>query len=224
MMLRLLFRQAAANEWAVLFDVNGCDIVGNEVLEMELSIKDPQFPLYTEWEGFNPRRTYGIRLPAATGDIDIATATKQRECTTDDSSRPDAGFCKLALSLSQEMAEAAKNGHPQASVLHFKAPVRQWVYVFRKRRGSIIPNGELLLVNMDNGKSYSLSDNDEYGNGEKFAIIPNGEPMRKDMTCHLHLVLLDNGRKRTLQTHIAPPAIGQYVSKRKDELMQVCYY
>lgn len=55
----LLFRQVTANEWEVLYDTEGAGVdTLNDVLELELSITDCNFVIYTDWKNFNPSISY----------------------------------------------------------------------------------------------------------------------------------------------------------------------
>ena len=117
----LLFRQTAQNEWTVLYDADGAGVdTASDAIAFGMSISDPAFVLYTEWQGFEPSAVYSLSLPLANGN---ANAT---DVITDTESKRRIGMplCTITLRLTEDVWQAAVNGTPTCDTIRFQAPER----------------------------------------------------------------------------------------------------
>ena len=222
---RLLFRRTAANRWTVLYDSIGSGPdTANDTLELEISITDPAFPLYTEWKDFRPSAACVLELPRATEAADAASVF----LPSDEKRKPGTPFCTVRLRLTEELLDAAKADCPQQAFLHFLAPSVQWEYLFLSRGRDYISLDDCLTLEDTAGKVefLPLEPCEAYGRPARRTLSKGRIPMRADYESRLRLVL-ENGsarQKRILPVRICPPLPGRYESGRDGVIRQVCYY
>lgn len=213
----LLFRQTAANEWTLL---SCADPAEDEMLTLDLCMTDAHFPLYTEWDGFQPSAAYTLELPKQEADIEVATTIslsgKKRAIGS--------GICTISLRLTADMAEAAKEGKPMQATIHFRAPSMQWEYLF-------IPRGEETATALrleDTTGTVEFSEIEPfaaYGRSCHRTVSKASVPMRQAYGCKLRLVAQDKGKPpRTLLPHVPVPEPGRFYDAEQGNLRQVCYY
>lgn len=110
----------------VLFDADGGGLeTQNDTILLTLESLDPQFLLYTEWEGINPMAQYRLSL---SGDLRIDDASRTFEMVSP-SRGVGAKLLEIAIKPTEEMIERAKGGEPLCCTLHFLAPSRYWEYM-----------------------------------------------------------------------------------------------
>lgn len=221
----LLFRQLSVNEWAVYFDENGAGVSENEdVLEMEMTIIDRSFSLYTEWEDYSPISSYQIELPSADAE-EIETSSFTR---LEDRRRIGSPFCLLKLNLTTEIMKSAINGTPQCNIIHFHAPDKYWEYLFIPRIAGRTSYDSLLLEDSTGKVSFLNSGTIKIAGCEACRIQSSSPiPLRKNFNCGLRLVIQsdDNHRsKRIILKQVHIPQLGRFKSDKADTLRQIRYY
>lgn len=221
----LLFRQTAANEWAVLYDSNGAGPdTENDVLTLEMSLADPAFPLYTAWQNFRPAAAHVLELPRAEESMDAATAIRP---AGDGKRKVGTPFCTVLLRLTEQLPEAAKADRPKSALLRFHAPEMQWEYLFLPRGEGIASPGTPALEDTAGKVEFSTFEECEaYGRTAWRTVSKARIPMRTSYGCRLRLVAQTGGRqqKRVLLSRIPPPEPGRYQSGQTGILRQVCYF
>lgn len=221
----LLFHPVAANEWEVLYDTagRGVDTV-NDVLELELSMLDPEFVLYTDWKDFCPSAAYVLELPLATEEKDAASAIR----LSGGKRKVGSPFCTIYLHLTEKLVAAAEAKVPEVCRLRFHNPKRYWEYVFLPRNNdNNVPTGEWQLEDAA-GKTVfgKLRQTQVYGREAWCTESLEEISMRFTYGCRLRLVVQDakGSPKRIIVSQIRPPDPGRFQSKSTDCLRQVCYY
>lgn len=221
----LLFRQTAANEWAVLYDSNGAGPdTENDVLALEMSLADPTFPLYTAWKDFRPVAAHVLELPQTEESMDAATAIRP---AGDGKRKVGIPFCTVLLRLTEQLPEAAKADRPKSVLLRFHAPEVQWEYLFLPRGGGIASPGTPALEDTAGKVEFSAFEECEaYGRTAWRTISKARIPMRTSYGCRLRLVAQTGGgqQKRVLLSRIPPPEPGRYRSGQAGTIRQVCYF
>lgn len=221
----LLFRQTAANEWAVLYDCNGAGPdTENDVLTLEMSLTDPTFPLYTEWKDFRPAAAHVLELPRAEESMDAATAIRPAR---DGKRKVGTPFCTVLLRLTEQLPEAAETDCPKGALLRFHAPEVQWEYLFLPRGEGIASPDGLTLEDAAGKVEFSAFEECEAYGRKAWRTVSQGRiPMRASYGCRLRLVVQNGGRqqKRILLSRIDPPEPGRYQSGQDGILRQVCYF
>ncbi len=214
----LLFRQTAADEWALLFHAAPAE---SDVLTMDLFLADPAFSLYTAWEDFRPSATYELVLPASAESIEATGAI----LPTDRKRRLGAGFCTVALRLSEEMLEQAEAGKPMQSVLHFPAPSVRWEYLFVSLSSSVMKASQLALEDTTGTVAFSdFEAQTAYGREVYLTVSTSLVPMRETYGCRLRLTEREAGkRKRVLLSHVDFPLPGRFLNAGKGVIRQICY-
>lgn len=217
----LLFRQTAADEWAVSYDRNGAGFSGEgDILTLELYLADSHFTLYTRWPDFCPSGTYELELSKTGGDMDASKAIHPSKKRRDIGS----GFCTVSLRLTNDMRQTSSKKKSRLTVLRFHARRIKWEYIFFCRSGSNIPETELRLEDEKDIISFNtLKPTTAYGNKGMSTTTKKAIPMRAIYASKLRLVQQEDGRqKRILLANIEPPTPGRFVTK--DCIRQVCYY
>lgn len=217
----MMFREEAAGIWSLFFTEE--PDTEKDVLQLDLSIADPMFVLYTDWSGFRPADSYELRLPAAEGQLDATTVIVH----TDRKRSIGSGFCTVALRLTEEMVQAARSGKPEEAVLQFHAPKKRWEYLFISQTEESFDGKQLLLEDMTCSVTFRpFTRCKAYGREAWHTVSENLVAMRASYGCRLRLtVLRGNGKqKHVLLSHVEPPQPGRYTTKDKEMLRQVCYF
>lgn len=227
---RMLFRQTAYGEWTVLYDTAsaGPD-TASDVLQLELSIAHPAFPLYTEWKDFRPSAAHVLELPREEESIDAASAIRPDE---DGKRTPGAPFCTVRLRLTEQLVDAAKADRPLRALLHFRAPSVQWEYLFLPHgEDSASLGGDRPALEDAAGKAEfsAMEQCEAYGRTAWRTVSQERIPLRTSYGCRLRLVAYVGGggstrQKRILLPRISPPVPGGYESGQAGVIRQVCYY
>lgn len=221
----LLFRQVTASEWEVLYDTGGAGVDSeNDVLELELSIADRDFVMYTEWKDFCPSAAYTLELPLPAEETDAAAAIRPAEGKR----KVGSPFCTVRLHLTEKLTKSAKAKAPQVCTLRFHAPKLYWEYIFVPRsEDRSIPAGDLLLEDTTGKVSFRhLYKTQAYGREVWRTKSMEGIPLRSVYGCRLQLVVMDekSSSRRLLLRQVSAPEPGRFQSARPDCLRQVCYY
>lgn len=221
----LLFKQMAPNEWAVLVDSIGTGHdTASDVLELNLQITDPNFPLYTDWNGLQLSVAHELELPGAQEKLDAASVI-HRSCEMQDIAKP---FCTIRLKLTQELLDAAMANKPKKTQLHFSAPKMQWEIIFLPRSENSFSQTNKLLLEDAKGKiKFTPIDEIEVlGRRVRRTLSTKRIPMRKVYNFHLQLMAQNggNGYKRLLPIQVTPPEPGRFKSSEEGVLRQICHY
>lgn len=220
----LLFRQAAANAWEVIFDSLGagpdreCD-----VLALEIRIIDPSFALYTEWPNFRPAVVHLLYLPVADEIVDVDAAI----CHSDKKFKIGMPFCTIHLRLTKELLEAATAGKPKQALLRFYAPEAKWEYLFLPRSETSTFLGRLSLEDTtEKLKFIPFEPCDVYGKIGWRTVSLKNIPMRMAYESRLRLVAQngDKQQKCILLSLVPPPEPGRFQSEQIGMIRHVCYY
>lgn len=215
----LLFRQTAADEWALLF-LAAPPV--DDVLTLDLLLADPSFTLYTAWKDFQPSAAYILELPLPDEKVDAATAIRSAN-TKRGIGR---GFCTMALRLTEAMTNAAKANKPMQTVLHFHAPSLRWEYLFILRGETDVPASRMTLEDATGRLEFTaLEECEAYGKKAIRTTSMSFVPMRQGYGCRLRLMAKDEGRqKRVLLKQVPPPEPGRFLDACDGILRQICYY
>ena len=215
----MLFRQTDVNEWTFLY--NSEPDTDNDVLNLNLSLNDPNFISYTEWNEFSPTAAYSLDLPGSKKVLDAATVIRKSE----KSRRIGQGFCTVSLKLTEKMLKYAASGKPITSVIHFCAPSVKWEYIFIPRVDDVV-NGALSLHDDTGTLEFSLFKKCEiYGKSAWQTETGKPVPMRYAYSCKLRLMANENGKQaRILLSKVDPPVMGQYRDAPGNVLRQIYYY
>ena len=221
----LLLRQTAQTEWTVLYDADGAGVdTASDAIALGLSISDPAFVLYTEWQGFNPAAVYRLDLPLADGN---ALATKVI-VDTESTRRIGMPLCTICLHLTDDVWQAAVSGSPKNDTIKFQAPERYWEYIIIKQNS----NREVLLerLKMDTDKKLltfkTLERTSEFGRDAYRTVSEEAVPIRERYDFRLNLIATpenSNRQKQVLLRNVEHPKPGQFKSDA-DKLRQVCYF
>lgn len=218
----LLFRQTAADEWAVLYDCNGAKFNrDDEILSLELYLADPDFTLYTEWKDFCPSDAYELELPVTETETNAAKAI----LPSDKRRKIGSGFCSVSLHLANAMQPASDGNEPGQAVLHFRSRKVKWEYIFFQRNGNSIPETELKLEDANKQIVFpDLQPTTAYGRKGMSVITKEAIPMRAAYGSRLRLVWQEENKpKRIVLANIGPPVPGRFVTG-KGLIRQICYY
>ena len=218
----LLLRQFAVNEWAVLYDADGAGVdTASDVLELEMDLANPDFVLYTRWDGFRPYAAYILDLP----DVeDLPEAIRMmREVAPKRGF--GAGFCRLRLRLTDNVSRAAREGKPLLHTLRFHAPECRWEYLLVPRVGEDLAPGNYLLeeagghLHFPPFEPVRLYDRDLLR-----TVSEESVPMRERYAFKLKVVTSadGNGRKQTVLRHVDPPVPGRFLDTEPGLARQVC--
>lgn len=221
----LLFRQVTANEWVVLYDAEGAGVdAKNDVLELELSITDRKFMLYTDWKGFHPFYLYMLELPLPAEESDVVSAIRPAEGKR----KIGSPFCMVRLHLTEKLIQSATAKTPEVCTLQFHAPKLYWEYVFvahSKYHSGLA--GDLLLEDTTGGIAFCpLYKAQAYGREVRRTKSVEAIPLRSAYGCRLRLVVKDEKSltKRPLLMQVGPPEPGIFQSEETDCMRKVCYY
>lgn len=118
----ILFRQHGVDEWIWLYSK---ELPEDDVLQADLFLTDSAFPLYTEWDGFQPSAAYRLELPLKEDTVEVDTIH-----LSDRRRSAGSGFCSVLLRLTDRVLQAAEAGAPLQTILHFQTPAMQWEYIF----------------------------------------------------------------------------------------------
>ena len=223
----LLFRQIAVNEWIVLLDINGSGPdTENDVLTLEMNFVNPLFPLYTEWEDFNPITPYVLELPQEEGNIDAAKVIRP---LIEGKRKVGTPFCTILLRLTEQLTKTEKEEQPKEAVLHFYTPKVRWEYLFLSRLENNTIFENMLLEDTEGSIEFSSFEKCiAYGRTAWRTVSQERIPMRSNYKCRLRLVAQFSGRqqKRILLSVINTPEPGRYKvdSKQTGFIRQVCYF
>lgn len=221
----LLFRQVMANEWEVLYDAEGAGVdTLNDVLELELSITDCNFVLYTDWKNFNPSISYVLELPLSAEESDAVSAI----CPAEGKRKIGSPFCTIRLHLTEKLVQSAKAKTPEVCTLHFHTPTLYWEYIFVPHNEDDNESAGDLLLEDTTGKITfcPLYKTQAYGREVWRTKSVEGIPLRSVFGCRLRLVVKNEKSlsKRLLLRQVRTPELGRFQSERLDCLRQVCYY
>ena len=208
-----------------MYDADGAGVdTASDAIALGLSISDPAFVLYTEWQGFNPAVAYRLDLPLADGN---AFAT---EVIVDTESKRRIGMplCTIILHLTDDMWQMAVNGSPKKDIIKFQAPERYWEYILIKQNS----NREVLLerLKMDTDKNLltfkTLERTSEFGRDAYRTVSEEAVPIRERYDFRLNLIATPENRNRQKQVllrNVEHPKPGQFKSDAY-KLRQVCYF
>lgn len=219
----LLFRRLAEDEWAICCDGQFAMLdKEEETIELDLSIRDPLFSSYTDWDGFNPMASYSIDLPGKGSEHEASKELKLKAQRRSIGS----GFCSVRLRLNAAMVRSSQDNNPVSDTLMFRACQKAWEYILIPRSNTLHgKNGSIALENMSTGACYATSEWEEYGLKCHRAMIEPPIPMRNAYDIRLRLVQLDDAkRKRTILSKVETPVPGRFPSLAKGILRQVCYF
>lgn len=221
----LMLRQMAQNEWTVLYDADGAGLdTASDVIAFGLSISDPAFVLYTEWQGFNPSTVYCLNLPLVNGDADATNVI----VATENKKRIGMPLCTIYFRITEDIWKTAVNGTPQKDTIKFRSPERYWEYIFIKQNGNSAIPGECLRLDADKNlltfKTFERTS--EFGRDAYRTVSEKAVPIRESYDYRLNLVAIpesNNLQKQVLLRNIEHPKPGQFKSDA-DKLRQVCYF
>lgn len=216
----LLFRKTAPDEWVLLFSQE--PDTGKDELLLNLFIQDSKFAIYTAWNGWNPSAAYELKLPASSETVEAATAIQP----TGKRRAIGSGFCTLFLRLTDEIVEAAKEGRPMQTVLHFEAAAAQWEYLFFHNAKEPLPPGQLQLEDRTGQLKFTAFEEQEIW-GRKAWVTRTESSIRMcaDYPYRPRLTLYNQGtQKRVLQPEVPPPEPGQFLDVSKGILRQICHF
>lgn len=210
----LLFRQTAANAWTVL-----CDITGpgpdteTDVLELDMSIEDRLFVLYTRWKDFRPTAKYTLALPLQEGSNPGDGQVDGTETISESLSARQIGrgFCTVSLRLTEEMWADALRGRPQSVTLLFFPKECRWEYRLEFRKDILQPSGQLILEERSGRLTFPpFSRTDD---GAFLTVSEEPVPMHERYSHDLRLSSRqeNSDRRLTLMRHIPPPETGAYL-------------
>ena len=221
----LLFRQTAQNEWTVLYDADGAGVdTASDAIAFGMSISDPAFVLYTEWQGFDPSAVYALNLPLANGN---ANAT---DVITDTESKRRIGMplCSITLRLTEDVWQAAVIGTPKCDTIRFHAPERYWEYILIKQSSNRELPAERLSLDTDKNllTFNSFERTNEFGRDAYRTVSEKAVPIRESYDFRLNLIATpenSNHQKQILLRNVEHPIPGRFKSEA-DKLRQVCYF
>lgn len=218
----LLFRQTAADEWTVFYDVNGAKFNGNDgILSLELYLADSGFTLYTEWKDFCPSDAYELELPVTETETNAANVI----LPSDKRRKIGSGFCSVSLHLANAMQLVSDGNEPGQAVLHFRSRRLKWEYIFFQRNGNSIPETGLKLEDANKQIVFpALQPTIAYGRKGMRMRTKEAIPMRAAYGSKLRLVLQEASKpKRIVLANIETPIPGRFAAE-KGYIQQVCYY
>ncbi len=205
----LLFRQSDAGSWTVLCDAAGSGPdTGSDVLELDLSVTDPQFVLYTMWENFRPASAYSLALPLPEGGTADAVKAIAESAAARQIGR---GFCSVSLRLTERMWLDALDGHPQGCTLLFSAKECRWEYLLDLRKVTAGMPGVFMLEERSGRLTFPPFARTEDGTFR--TVSEEAVPMRACYDVDLKLTCGAQGsdRRQTLMRHVPPPEPGAYL-------------
>ena len=221
----LLFRQMTQNEWTVLYDADGAGVdTDSDAIAFGMSILDPAFVLYTEWQGFDPSAVYAMSLPLANGNADAT------DVITDTESKRRIGMplCSITLRLTEDVWQAAVNGTPKCDTINFQAPERYWEYILIKQSNNSEVDAERLRLDTDKNllTFNSFERTNEFGRDAYRTVSEKAVPIRECYDFRLNLIATpesSNRQKQVLLRNVEHPIPGRFKSEA-DKLRQVCYF
>lgn len=222
----LLFRQTGTNEWTILYDDAGAGVdTLSDVLALELIMTDPDFVLYTRWNGFQPSSAYLLELPSGQETPEATDAIVEQS----DKRQIGTGFCTVRLHLTEGMFSAAKAGTPETVRLQFRVPEYRWEYLFVPRSGEHIPPEKLRLEEYSGKLTFGpFNTVTEYDREMLSTISLDKIPLREQYAYRLRLISVagEGGHRpgQVLLHQVTPPKPGVFLSKDPEFLRQLCYF
>lgn len=221
----LLLRQTTQNEWTILYDADGAGVdTASDAIAFGMSISDPAFVLYTEWQGLNPNAAYRLDLPLQGDSADAAEVI----VATEEKRRIGMPLCTIVIRLTEEMWQAAVNGIAKSDTIMFKTPERYWEYILIKQNGNRDVPLERLSLTADKElltfKSFERTD--EFGRNAYRTVSEKAVPIRERYDFRLTLISTPdsgNRQKQVLLRNVEHPIPGRFKSDA-DKLRQVCYF
>lgn len=219
----LLFRQTEGNEWTILYDMESAGLdTDSDIIGLGVSMSEPAFALYTEWQNINPMAAYQIDLPIGQSEV-YAT-----DVITEIGVKRSFGipFCTIMIHLTDELWQAAKKDVPLKNTLIFKTPERFWEYVFICQNTNREISSEHLKLETDKEilTFSSFERTNEFGRNAFRTVSEKAVPMRERYDIKLNLIIChDKKQKQFLLRNIEHPIPGQFRSDA-DKLRQVCYF
>ena len=213
------FKQVKSNEWVVYYQKLP---VENDVLTIMLSVNDPLFPLYTDWEAFRPSFAYELDLPSETMDLEANKVFVLNE----NKKEFGTGTCIMKLCIDKKICNAAEKGFSTSVSIHFGTPSVKWIYHF-------IPRGEkrfsVRQLSLDDRigfvKFTELKEDDNLFCGSAYTSSLNTIPIRRNYDCNLKLIARDSdNRKLVLLSKVPTPELGKFLDAPKGSVLQICYY
>lgn len=217
----LLFRQDGPNTWSVLFDSDGAGMdTSSDVLVLEMDICDPDFVLYTRWDGFRPSSAYGLELPAASGTVEAVQSIRE----TATKRGIGEGFCTVRIRLTDGLLRAARDGSPENCTLVFHAPERRWEYLLETHPEGMYGTEDLLIEEYGGKLTFPPPEPvTEYGRRMLRTVSDENVPMHERYTYRLKLTAGGNAsRRRVLLRSLPPPRTGAYLDATPGLLRQIC--
>lgn len=208
----LLLRQTAVNEWTLLCRSGSAGVdPETDVLTFDLHLTDPAFPLFTDWQAFEPQKSYSLRLPAETPEASEAILQ------TDGRGSIGAGFCKAELHFTA--------GMPDHDLLRFHARKFCWEYFFIARNGDFTNGSGLALREAKGLLGFTGFEPVEFMGGKAWRTVSE-EPVAvcesygyqlslQEETARSHIVRLRN---------VPHPLVGNHLGAPDGVLRQVCYF
>ena len=221
----LLLRQTAQNEWTVLYDADGAGVdTASDAIALGLSISDPAFVLYTEWQGFSPSVSYRLDLPLANGNAFASEVIVD----TENKRRIGMPLCTITLRLTENLWQAAVKGTPKCDTIKFKVPERYWEYILIKQSNHReFPLEQLRLYTDKNLLTFnSFEKTNEFGRDAYRTVSEKAVPIRERYDFRLNLIATpenSNRQKQILLRNVEHPKPGQ-IKSDADKLRQVCYF
>ena len=220
----LIFREAEVNKWCFVADCVGGEVDElSDIFTLEMRATDPAFISYTDWEGYNPAKTYLLELPYDSHNIDIVAEMNKNQIK-----RVGAVICLINVRLSKRMFELAREGREMTQTLVFHNPIKYWEYLFvpRSKTGDkkIKVEETKGLVNFEMVTQMHL---DIFDSLVYRAISTTLIPLKEcyDYQISLKEVVREEPLMvRTLIRDLPLPRMGQIMSGNNNVIQQISYF
>lgn len=222
----LLFRQTGTNEWTILYDNAGAGVdTLSDVLALELVLTDPDFVLYTYWNGFQLSSAYLLELPSGQDAPEAADAIVEQA----DKRQIGTGFCTVQLRLTEKIFSDAKAETPETVRLQFHVPEYLWEYLFVPRGGERISPEKLRLEESGGKLTFKPFETvTEYGREMLRTVSTDKIPLREQYKYRLRLITVtgegDNRPKQVLLRQVEPPKPGVFLNDDRESIRKICYF
>lgn len=212
----LLFRQTKANEWSLFCKKTDLGKFSeSDIILLNLYISDPAFLLYTQWDGFNLTKMYGLALPAKERETNATILIKE----TGKKQGIGYGFCLAELHLSELVSSTGED------ILQFKAKAANWEFLFISRSNQL-PDEKNLKIKEDTNKLI-FGDFDCFDFLGTKALRVKSTAQTPMCECYGYILKLieekSGGATITILSELPYPMPGVYQSNEMDTLRQICY-